>query len=344
MSKRHGGGARRPPVKKAHVAVSPRARLTRRPPTAPRRPEGIRWVRSDGSPNWSQRLAVRQGEVAQVASRPPIGVSPSSTVLEAAEVMAENNVRGLVLVDAKGHLHGVLMATDIVNYLGGGEYFGIVENRHKLNIYSALRDEQVVSISNPSPAYIYTTTSLADAVKLMVIEGIGFLPVVNVEEVAYGVVTEHDIVRTYLGEEYMGIKVGEVASKNIVAVGIEDTLRKAAELMVRHGFRRLPVLGSDNSIKGMITAKDIVRFFGSHRAFEFVTTGDINEVLETPVYELMEPGILTVEASADVSEAARLMREHNVGSLIVLDEKGEAVGIITERDVVVAIALERGGG
>jgi CBS domain-containing protein len=336
------GGTRRPPVRKPHVAVSPRARLVRSLPSAPRRPEGIRWLRSDGSPNWSQRIASVKSDITELASRPPITISTSSTILEATEVIATHKVRGLVLADAKGFLKGVLMATDIVNYLGGGEYYSIVRYRYSGNVFRALRDESVSSIANPSPFYVVKTDSLLDTIKLMVVEGVGFLPVVNEEGVVYGVITEHDIVRTYMPGTYTGVKVGEIASKNIVVAGVEDSLKKAAELMIKHGFRRLPVVGNDGSIKGLLTAKDYVEFFGSHRAFDFVVSGDIEEVLKVPVYEVMKPGVITIEEDADASEAARVMKEHGVSSLIVVDKEGNAVGIVTERDLLTAVVLERG--
>lgn len=335
---RRGGSGRRPPVKKSHVSVSPRLRVIRSLPPAPRRPEGVRWVRSDGSPNWSQRLYEGRMEAASLASRPPIGVHDSSTILEAAETMAKHRVRGLVVTDAKSRLNGLVVSTDMVNYLGGGEYYNIVVNRHKGNIFSALRDERVVSIANPSPIHVRVDARLEEIVEIMVKEGVGILPVVNFEGITYGVITEHDVVRA-LGKEYVGISVGQVSSKSIVAVGVEDTIKRAAELMVRHGFRRLPVVGEDGGIKGMVTAKDIVSLFGTHRAFEYSTSGNIEEVLRMPVYEIMSPGIVTVEEYRDVSEAAKRMEEYGTSGLIVVDEDGNATGIITERDVLIAIAL-----
>ena len=345
MPRSRGGGARgarRPPVRKPHVAISPRVKLVRLPPPAPRRPEGIRWLRSDGTPNWSQRVASVRSDVVELASRPPIKISASATILEAAEAIASHRVRGLVLADAKGLLKGVLMATDIVNYLGGGEYYSIITNRYSGNLFRALRDERVSSIANPSPFYALKTDSLLDIIKLMVIEGVGFLPIVNDEGVVYGVITEHDIVHAHSLEAYVGVRVGEIASRNIVVAGIEDPIKKAAELMIKHGFRRLPVVGEDGSIKGLLTAKDYVEFFGSHRAFDFVVSGDIEEVLKVPVYEVMKPGVITINEDADVSEAARTMRDHGVSSLIVVDNEGNATGIVTERDLLTALVLERG--
>ena len=34
------------------------------------------------------------------------------------------------------------------------------------------------------------------------------------------------------------------------------------------------------------------------------------------------------------------MAEYNVNSLIVVNEEGDAVGIVTERDVLIALAIE----
>lgn len=62
--------------------------------------------------------------------------------------------------------------------------------------------------------------------------------------------------------------------------------------------------------------------------------------------ELSTPEVVTVTRDLSVQRAARVMREENVGSLIVVDEAGagkKPVGIITDRDVVyelVALDLE----
>jgi len=47
---------------------------------------------------------------------------------------------------------------------------------------------------------------------------------------------------------------------------------------------------------------------------------------------------ITIGRDATVEEAAALMAEKGVGSLAIVDEGGRPVGIITERDVVKAVA------
>ncbi len=327
---------RRPPIKKVSVA-----RVRRRPVPQTRiivKPEGIRWLRADGTPNWRQWIPPREGEVALTASRPPVTIAPNSTILEAAETIAEKNVRGLIVADpARQLLRGLLTAMDLVNYLGGGEYYSIVVERHKRNIYSALRDEYVGSIANPTPIFVTRDEALDSVIQLMIENGVGIIPVVYEDGSVYGVVTEHDIVKHIAGKK-LGVKVGQIATRSIVTVNIEDTLMDAARQMVKFGFRGLPVVReSGDEVKGIVTAKDYVRFFGSHMAFKELSSVDIEEVLRVPVYEIMTPGFYTVNENVDAGDAAASMMEYNTSSLLVVDDDNDIIGIVTERDVLTAI-------
>ena len=56
------------------------------------------------------------------------------------------------------------------------------------------------------------------------------------------------------------------------------------------------------------------------------------------VGEIMSTGLLTVDAAAPLTEAAKAMHERSVGAALVLS--GDRVaGILTERDVLRAVAL-----
>ena len=320
------------------VGGGPRVRGGHRGPVRPRsRPEGIRWLRADGSPNWSQRLRRKEGDAKTIASKPPITIARSAPVMEAAEVIAGRKVRGLLVTDAKHRLEGIVLATDLVNYLGGGTYYNIVVSRHGGSIYSALRREPIQSIMNPSPITVDVTVTIQEVVEVMVREGVGFLPVLYEDGGVYGVITERDVVRS-LEPLPFDKKVEDYMTPTIVTVHAESTIKDAAKLMVAHGFRRLPVIDDRGEIKGVVTAKDIVAFFGSHEAFKFIREGRMEEALSTPVYYVMTPEFYTIHPKLSVADAAKKMVERGIDSLIV-SEGGEALGIITERDVLVAAAV-----
>ncbi|MEF8820889.1 MAG: CBS domain-containing protein [Halovenus sp.] len=59
---------------------------------------------------------------------------------------------------------------------------------------------------------------------------------------------------------------------------------------------------------------------------------------ETPVSEIMSAPVRTVSRETPIPEAARILRENNIGSLVV---EGEIIeGIVTETDIVTAVGQE----
>jgi CBS domain-containing protein len=50
--------------------------------------------------------------------------------------------------------------------------------------------------------------------------------------------------------------------------------------------------------------------------------------------------VATIGPEASVAEAVALLREHNVGALVVVDAESRIVGILSERDIVRALAEE----
>jgi len=56
-----------------------------------------------------------------------------------------------------------------------------------------------------------------------------------------------------------------------------------------------------------------------------------------PVVEIMTPTPVTIRPDATIHEASGLMRDREIGSLVVL-EAGHTMGIVTERDIVTKVA------
>ena len=60
--------------------------------------------------------------------------------------------------------------------------------------------------------------------------------------------------------------------------------------------------------------------------------------------QIMTSGVVTAALDADVFRVAQLMRDHNVGSVVLCDPEGEPVAMITDRDLAIrALAEDRPG-
>ncbi|HBY06715.1 MAG TPA: hypothetical protein DEH22_02590 [Chloroflexi bacterium] len=51
--------------------------------------------------------------------------------------------------------------------------------------------------------------------------------------------------------------------------------------------------------------------------------------------------VITIQPQQTIKEAVDLMEKHNIGGLVVLDEAGKIIGILTERDLIRYAATEQ---
>src|SRR5208283_2783425 len=81
-------------------------------------------------------------------------------------------------------------------------------------------------------------------------------------------------------------------------------------------------------------SKDLLRSNPSLRTFSMPKK---SLKLSTRVKDLMEVPPVVIPENSTVDEAASMMWEKNIGSLIVVGDSGTMVGIVTERDMLFAI-------
>ena len=62
------------------------------------------------------------------------------------------------------------------------------------------------------------------------------------------------------------------------------------------------------------------------------------------IREVMTESVVTASTEAPVRQIAEIMRERNVGSVILLGDDGNAVAFITDRDLAVSVLADGHGG
>jgi CBS domain-containing protein len=264
-----------------------------------------------------------------IAKSPVVTMAPATPVHDAIQIMAGEGFRRVPIVDSgTKRLQGIITATDIINYLGGGNKFQIVQRKYAGSFFKAIH-EPVKGISTRKAVSISTSAKISDAIELMRKHKVGGLPVVDEDERVWAIITERDIIFLFSGS-ISGAEVADLMSKNVVTAKPEISVLETEKTMINNGFRRLPLV-SDQKLVGIVTVMDVLRFFASSHVFKHLQSGTINQVLQTPVLEIATKDVSTIEPEADVGEAARLMLEKRMGSLPVIKNE-KLVGIITERD------------
>jgi MHS family proline/betaine transporter-like MFS transporter len=152
----------------------------------------------------------------------------------------------------------------------GGQTIGIVEARELVNEALVLRGafkKKVAlrhSVADVAPKQLITATpemKVKDAIELMAKNDIGFLPVVDGGKLV-GVFSESDVLMLVgKGVFDPNLTLGAVINKSPVVISRSATLREAAELMVKHNIRHLPVV-EDGKVVAVVSVKDIVKAVG----------------------------------------------------------------------------------
>ena len=123
-------------------------------------------------------------------------------------------------------------------------------------------------------------------------------------------------------------------ARELVTIESHTSVMRAAELMAEKHIRRLPVIehhGGDQHPIGLITATDILHAFPPE-INPFALRASANRPVHTTAEEIMSRSLQTVSPDAPIEEAARLMRNGKISTLLVT-QKMKLIGLITESDI-----------
>lgn len=286
--------------------------------------------RDRGPLEFESRLRREEGNIMPIARRNVITAPPTTRIKDAAELMVKHKVRRLPITDpGTKRLIGILTTRDIVNFLGGGEKFKIIQNKFRGNFLAAVND-QVRTIMSEKVVHGTRDMSIADVANLLLKTGMGGAPIVDEHGHVVGIVSERDFV-AYV-PTFAGTNVSYYMTRNVVTAEPELQIREAARRMISRGVRRLPVVRF-RELVGIVTSVDILRYFGTSKMFGYMATGRVDEAISMGVETIMTRDLLTVAPETDIGEAARLMVDRGCGGLPVV-EGDELVGIVTERDML----------
>ena len=140
-------------------------------------------------------------------------------------------------------------------------------------------------------------------------------------------------------------RVKDVMTRAPYTIDPDAPIETATAVMRERGVRHLPVVDDTGKLTGMVSDRDVRdAVFAPAFAERLSASGrrrlrSVAATLESlKVRDVMTWGGLTTEPDTTLAQAAAVMFEGRIGSLAVV-QKGRLVGIVTERDVLRALAL-----
>ncbi len=311
-----------------------------------RRKETINLVKSrDRGPlEFESHASEHEGDVMSIAKKTVVTAPQSATIKEAAETMVKNKFRRLPITNpGTGQILGIVTSMDILDFLGGGDKYKILEEKYPGNFLGAI-NESVKEIMTRNVEILSHKDSIKDAITKMKKKDVGALPVVDAEKKMVGIVSERDFV-VLLSGVLTDELVGEYMTKNVISTTPGTRIEGASKIMVRNKLRRIPVVGEErrtshpekDKIMGIVTATDILEFLGKNSAFDKMVSNDAEDVLNTTITEIMEKTVVATTVNTRLGDLCDAMINEGIGGLPVVNN-GNLEGIITESDILKAVS------
>ncbi len=220
-----------------------------------------------------------------------------------------------------------------------GEYAGIVTERQILQ--SHVEDNTKASAFMRSAPGIDREEDIREVARKLVEGGTMVAPVFDGEGL-WGIVTADAILESVL-ENLDAITVEQIYTDEVVSVNRDTTVGRAINLLREHGISRLPVLADDGQLEGVVTTHDLrdVIIRDMDKATVGDRAGDLERILDIPVYDVMNSPVETADREETAKAAVERMLDSDYNGLMVTaDENDRHVsGVVTKTDVLRALTF-----
>ncbi|ATY64063.1 mitochondrial ribosomal subunit S4 [Cordyceps militaris] len=224
----------------------------------------------------------------------------------------------------------------------------------------------VMALKPSQALQIKPGTTVSEAAQLMAAKREDCVLVTDDDDRIAGIFTAKDLAFRVVGAglKSSSVTIAEIMTKNPLCARTDTSATDALDLMVRKGFRHLPVMDENQDISGVLditkcfydAMEKLERAYSSSRKLYDALEGVHSELgtnqpqqiiqyvealrskMSGPTLETVLNGIppTTVSVRTSVREAAALMKENHTTAVLVQDQ-GAITGIFTSKDVVLRV-------
>ena len=226
-------------------------------------------------------------------------------VTKARSVLRDDVFRELYVVDEKDRLVGYLDISDVLR---------VMDTKSKVTIKGFVREAARVAPDTP----------LAEVGRAIMNARTNSAAVVDEDGVFLGGVLFSELFPVLISRRDIPGRVKDAMSREPVTCAPEEPIHRIYNLIVASGFIAFPVVQKREPI-GIISRRDLLRAGNVRISVKNQADTTVDRVMTTPV--------ITVTPDDPVATAARLMVDHDISILPVVDEKKKIVGVIDRHDV-----------
>ncbi|MFC5971997.1 CBS domain-containing protein [Halomarina salina] len=257
-------------------------------------------------------------DIADIAAEEFVEVDANQRLSKVRSIFEHENPKGVIVTD-------------------DGDYSGIITQQQLLQ--SHIEDDTKAAAMVKSAPKIERTADVREVARMLVEGDTKVAPVFEAGDL-WGIVDADAILHAVI-DNLDVLTVDQIYTDNVVSIDEDTHIGRVINLLRENSVSRLPVVNEDGQLTGMVTTHDIVDVAvrNMDKATQGDRAGDIERILDLPVYDEMSSPVITTDLEDSVKEAVELMFEHDVAGLVVTPEYDDSLvaGILTKTDVLRAL-------
>ncbi len=303
--------------------------------------------RADGRPVHEVivELARRHGAAGATVFRGVLGFGADSLIHTAKILRLSEDLPMVVeIVDRPERLDALLPRIEAV--LKGGL---VTRQRLSARFHCPVRVRDVMSVN---VATVAPTTPLPAVVDLLLSRNVKAVPVTDAAGKVLGIVTGGDLLARagmearlsllgMLPEEtredersrLAGRTAAEIMSSPVVTIGERASLREAAQVMTKKGLKRLPVVGGDKTVIGIVSRADILRA-AAEAAPAAQALPRFTADLFQQARDVMFTDVPTASPETPLPDVVARLVASPLRRVVVVDETKKVLGIVLDGDLL----------
>ncbi len=227
---------------------------------------------------------------------------------------------------------------------------------------NTIGNKMVKEAMHPGVITINNNTTAKDICKILSENHVS-CAIVDKNKETTGIVTDTDILKTFdictvkcMKPNFCPIIASDIMTK-IISIDENENLSSAANLMTKNRIHRVFVK-SNGSYIGVLSATDITREIGKtaktasesfySRYDKYLEAGkeeheEHSGIDKRKIYEIMTQGVITIAINSNVRESAKLLSDKNIHRVLVMNNDGEILGLVSTTDILKIFGKEFSG-
>ncbi len=126
--------------------------------------------------------------------------------------------------------------------------------------------------------------------------------------------------------------VQDIMTTDLLTVSANTTLRDAHKHMGEKQTRHILITDDDKKLIGILSDRDVKKYVSPFAGSNIASDRD-KATLGLQLDKIMSKNLKTIRPEKTVKDCIKMMLEHSINSLPVLDEDEKLVGIITSTNI-----------